>query len=134
MADGAAANEGLADLMHLDGTLHAGMYAELFEGILQGQGVENGGEHTHVVAGSPVNLKTLLSRAAKDISAADHDGDLRAEFVDFAQFLRDGINGFAINAESVRALEGFAGKFQENPVVGRVLFAALLHRFRLRCP
>ena len=49
MAHGAAADIGLTDLRHLDGRHDAGLDALFFERVLQGQGVDDGGEHAHMV-------------------------------------------------------------------------------------
>ena len=43
MAHGAAPDERLGDLRHGDGALHAGGDAEFFQGVLQGQRVDDGG-------------------------------------------------------------------------------------------
>src|SRR5580704_3696826 len=132
MAHGAAANEGFADLMHLDGALHASMDLSFFERVLQSKGVEDGGEHAHVIAGGAVDFKAFLAGAPEDISSANHDGDLHAEFIYFAKFFGDGVDGAAVDAEALRTLQRFAGEFEENAVVGRSWFAAFADGFCFR--
>src|SRR5215469_5683201 len=59
---------------------------------------------------SSVSCKAMaLTTVAKNVSAADHDGGFHTQFVNFFQLARNGLNGFAVNAESLRPLERFAG-------------------------
>ena len=55
MPAGAAADVGLGDAVHVDGGHHARFAAERFQGVLQGQGVDDGGQHAHVVGGGFLN-------------------------------------------------------------------------------
>ena len=52
---GASPDEGLGYLAHFDGRLDAGFDAVLLKGVLEGQGVDNGGEHAHIIAGCSVD-------------------------------------------------------------------------------
>ena len=47
--EGPAADERLGDLVHADRGHEPGLAAEPFEGVLQGQAVDHGGGHAHVV-------------------------------------------------------------------------------------
>ena len=55
MAHGAAADERLGHLVHFDGAEQTRVAAHLFERVLQGETVDHGGEHAHVVAGGAVD-------------------------------------------------------------------------------
>ena len=55
VAHGAAQDERLGDLVHRDGGLHAGADAHFFEAVHDGEAVDDGGEHAHVVAGGAVD-------------------------------------------------------------------------------
>ena len=85
--------------------------ALLFERVLQRQAVDHRGQHAHVIAGRAVDGQRFLARAAEDISAADHDGHLHAEVADFLHLARDAVDGFGVNAETLRTLKRFSGKF-----------------------
>src|SRR4029077_19857843 len=98
MARGAAADERLGDLVHFDGAHQAGEAAVFFERVLEGEGVYDGGEHAHVIAGGAVDGERFLAGAAEDVAAADHDGDVDAQGVDFFYFAGDAGNGFGVNA------------------------------------
>src|SRR5207245_3285850 len=51
VADGAAADKSFSNLGHGDGGLHARGHAELFQRVLQGQRVDDSGQHAHVITG-----------------------------------------------------------------------------------
>ena len=125
MAHGAAANKGLGDGLHLNRALQSRQYAEFFERVLQREAVDDGGQHAHRVRCSAVDRKRFLARAAKNVSTADHDGDVHAQIAHFFQFARDSSDGFGMNAEPLRPLQRFAGKFQDDPMIfGRGWFGA----------
>ena len=55
MASGAAPDIWLGHLRHLDRRHHARRLAHLLQGILQGEGVDDGRQHHHVVGVGPVH-------------------------------------------------------------------------------
>ena len=58
-------------------------HAEALEGVLQGQAVDDGGEHAHVVGGRLLDDLAAGGElgAAEDVAAADDDGQLHAAVV-----------------------------------------------------
>ena len=92
VADGAAANVRLCDLIHGDGGHHAALDIVFFDGVLECDGVDDGREHAHVVGGDAIHLFGLLGDAAEEVSTANDDGDFYAEgpkFHDFGGDLSD---------------------------------------------
>ena len=81
VAHGAAANVGFGDLVHLDGGHDTTEEAELFDSVLKGDGVDDGGEHAHVVGGDAVHVDGLLGDATEEVASADDDAYLAAESV-----------------------------------------------------
>src|SRR5690606_31614358 len=75
VADGAAADVVLADVVDLDGAHDPDLAAELFQGVLHGQGVDDRGEHAHLVAGDAVHAGGGQAGAAEDVATADDQGD-----------------------------------------------------------
>ena len=78
--EGPAADERLGDLVHADRGHEPGLAAHALQRVLQGQAVDDGGRHAHVVGrrllddvGAPAQLGT-----AEDVAAADHDRELDA--------------------------------------------------------
>ena len=114
MADGAAADEGLGDLVHFDGGLHAGVDVLFFERVLQGKRVDDRGQHAHVVGGDAVHVFGLVGNAAEEIAAAHDDGDLDTEAVHIGQFGGDFVNAGGVDAEALVGGQSFAGNFQQD--------------------
>ena len=96
----AAADIGLGNAVHADGRQKAGLTAHRLQGVLEGQAVHDRGEHAHVMRGrldDPGVTGGELS-AAEDVSAAEHDGDLRPVFrgaVSLRGQVQHGIHGDA---------------------------------------
>ena len=76
---GPTADVRLGNLGHLDGGHDAGRLGHLLEGVLQRQGVDDGGEHPHVVGVGPVHAFARSRVPPPDVAAPDHDGDLGAQ-------------------------------------------------------
>ena len=75
------ANEGLGQLRNVHGRHHARLHVKLLQRILQHHGVHYRRQHADVVGRRTVHVAGALRNAAKDIAAADHDGDLYAQSV-----------------------------------------------------
>ena len=118
VADGAAADERLGDRAHLDGGDHAGDDALLLERVLQRQGVDDRGQHAHVVGGRAVHAPGAGGDAAEDVAAADDDGGLDAQALDFGDIVGDLRRHGRIDAEVLLAHQGFAGQLQKDAFVG----------------
>ena len=82
---GAAADVGLGDLADLDRRHHPRVRPLLLERVLQGQGVEHGREHPHVVGGRAVHPRGRPLQAAVDVARADDDRDLESGRADLAR-------------------------------------------------
>ena len=108
---------GSATWRHVDRAQQARDDALLFERVLQREAVDHRGQHAHVVAGGAVDRKGFLARAAEDISSAHDNGHLNAQVADFLHFAGNAVNGFGVNAEALRTLKGFSGKFQNDASV-----------------
>ena len=79
VADRPAADVRLGDLGHRDRGLHAGGLAERLERVLEGERIDDRGQHAHVVGAGAVHAPTRSREAPEDVPAADDDGDLDVE-------------------------------------------------------
>ena len=61
----------------------------MLEGIAQGQGIDDSGQHPHVVGVGRIHALGLLGHPAEDVPATDHDGDLVSRFGRLGHLLRD---------------------------------------------
>ena len=108
MSDGAAANVGLGDLVHLDGGHDAAVHATLFERILEGEGVDDGAQHAHVVGGDAIHVARLLRDTAEEVATAHDDGNLDTRLADLGDLCADLVNSVDIDTEAASGGEGFA--------------------------
>ena len=109
MADRAPPDERLRHRAHLDRGHHARHHALLLERVLQGQRVDDGRQHAHVVAGGAVHPASARRDAAEDVAAADDDGGLDAERLDLLHVVRDLRRDGRIDAVLLLAHQRFAG-------------------------
>ena len=117
MAHGAATDERLGNLRHVDGALHAGRHAMTFERILQGQRVDDRGQHAHVISRGALDAFFAARHAAKDVPAPDDDDQLQAQSAHLADLRGHVRHARAVDAIALRVAEGFAGKFEEDAAV-----------------
>src|SRR5262245_45461009 len=121
MADGAAPNEHFRYLAHFNRRLDSGENVDLFESVLKGQGIDDRGQHAHVVGRNAVKTLCAGSESSKNISPADDNGDLNSEAMDLFDFVGDAKNDLGVDAEALISHQSFATEFQENSLVlGRV--------------
>lgn len=76
--DGAPLGVELADGLHSDGGQDAGLDADGAESGAEGEGVDDGGAHAHLVAFDAVESFLYSAQSTENVSAADHDSDLHA--------------------------------------------------------
>ena len=114
MANRAPANKGLGNLAHFNRRDHPRVRPFFLQRVLQGQGVDDGGQHAHVVGDNAVNPHRRCRHAADEIAAAHHNGDLHAHLPDFRYFLGNPRSHFRINAKSLLAHQGFATQLQQD--------------------
>ena len=117
VAHGAAANVRLGHLVHEDGAHHPAGDAALLERVLHGDGVDDRGEHAHVVGADAVHLLGLLGDAAEEVASADDDADLDAQRVDIDDFAGDFGDLAGIEAEAARAGQYLTRKLENDPFI-----------------
>ena len=118
VADGAPPDERLGNGPHLDGARHARQHALVLERVLQRQRVDHGGEHAHVVRRRAVHALGARGKPAEQVAAADDDGGLDPELLDFGDVLGDLRGDGGIDSERLLAHQGFTGELEEYTAVG----------------
>ena len=107
----ASANVRLRDLADFDRRHDARRNARFFKGVLQREGVDDGGEHAHVVGLGAVHPDAGPFEAAEDVPTADDDAYLDAEGVDLRQLDRCRAHHGGLDSESaVGAAKRFAAE------------------------
>ena len=120
MVDGATANIGLADLVHLDSAHHAAGNIVVLEGILQGERVHNGREHAHIIGLSTLHATGSACHAAENIAAADNDADLMANGEQLLDLLGKMVGNLGVDAILAVAHQCFAGKLKKHAFISDV--------------
>jgi len=120
VADGAAADVILADVVDLDRAHHAGLGAQLFQGVLHGQRVDHGGEHAHLVAGDPVHAACGQAGAAEDVAAADHQGHFGAGRLGFHHLTGEAVDHLGVDAVVLVSHQRLPGNFQQDAAIGEL--------------
>jgi len=107
VADCAATDERLGYLVHLDGGLHSSVHILFFERVLEGQGIDDGGQHSHVIGGNAVPYlwpgRRRLGRNCRRL----HDCDLNAEAVDVRKFGGDFVDAGGVDSKALLSSESF---------------------------
>jgi hypothetical protein len=119
MPDGATPDEGLGNLVHFDGRLHAGEDILFFERILERKRVDDGGQHPHVIGGDAIHVLGLVGDSTKKIAPAYNNRHLNAKTVYVGKLGCDFMNAFGIDAEALIGGKGFAGDFQQDALEDR---------------
>ena len=117
MADRSAADIGFCNLLHINRRLNAGSDTVLFHGILECQRVHHRGQHAHVVSRYPIHAFGRTGQAAPDIAAADDDGDLNIELIDFDDLFGNRFYRFRVDAVALFAGQCFAAQFQYDTII-----------------
>jgi len=115
---GPSADELLAHRRDFYSTEDPRRLAELLERLLHGTGVNNGSQHPHVigrVSGYVASLGEALS--PKEITSADHDGNLRSQLADIRYPLGNRNQGGAVNSKLTRLAKALARKLQQHTMI-----------------
>jgi hypothetical protein len=83
--------------------LHTRLDTGVAHGVLQCERVHHGGEHAHVVGRCTVHTGRTACHAAKNITAADDDRELRAHAHHFRDVCHHPFDCRAIDAEGIVA-------------------------------
>lgn len=113
----ASANVRFGNLRKRQSALHAGFNAGIAQSVLQGHGVHDRGQHTHVIARGAIHAGGAESHTAEDVTAAHNDAQFDAEIKHALDFLNDARKRCTIDTELIRPHQGFAGKLQKNALV-----------------
>ena len=120
MADGATADVRFGNLVHADRGLHSCRLATVLQRVLEGQGIDDGAEHAHVIGRDAVHAALARRVAADDVATADHDRELGVVFgLHRDDVHSDVVDDIGIDAEGRFAGESLASQLEEHPIVAR---------------
>ena len=104
------------------------MHADLFQGVLQRQGIDDGGQHAHLVGGYAVHFPGGGRDAAEDIAPAHHQTDLHAGGGHRSHFHSQFLDTRSIDTESRASGQRFAAELEQDPLILRHWRRAALRR------
>ena len=79
MANGAAEDERLGDILHFDRGLNTGLDADLLECAPQRESIDHSSKHPHVIRRGAIHAAIRRRKTAPDIATTNHDCHLDAE-------------------------------------------------------
>ena len=110
--DGTRLGVVFADGLHADRGQDFGLHAVVLQGRLQGQRVNDRGEHAHLVAFHAVEAFLCAREAAENVASADDDADLDACGRSRPDLFGVGLEYFGGEPVFLRTLQRFAAQFQ----------------------
>ena len=112
-------------LAHVERRRDASVGAVPLERLLDGERVEDGRQHPHVVAGRAVESAPAGGHAPEDVAAADHDPDVHTELVDGADLGRDRADDIEVDPILALAEQRLPAQLEEDSAVLRTLAGAV---------
>ena len=109
----AALDEEFAHSVDFEGAHDTNFLAVAFDRVTERDTVDDGGEHSHVVALRTVEPLGGHRRTAEDVASTDDDDDLFPTVRKRNDLFSQGMEEFDVDSVPCRALEGFAGKLEE---------------------
>src|SRR5438094_758774 len=76
MPDGAASDIGLGQFRNFNGALHTGGNSHFLKRILEGHGIDESGQHPHIICRDAVNPSSAIRSPAPNVSSPHNDSHL----------------------------------------------------------
>ena len=93
---------------------HPNTGSQAFKRILKRQGIDDRGQHPHVICGNAIHAGPGQPLTAKNIAAAYDDRGLHSQVGKFLNLARDACNHRHVDAVRLPAHEGLATQLQQN--------------------
>src|SRR6266404_2927175 len=87
------------------------------ERILHRQGVDDRGQHSHVIRGHSIHSSARQTGAAEDVAASQYHGHLHAHLRQVADFARNAFQNLRIDAVVFASQQRLSGQFDQNSAV-----------------
>ena len=98
---------------HVYGREHPCRLAYVGKGRAEGERVDDGCEHAHLVAHHAVEAFCSAAEAAEDVASADYDGNLDPAGHDILDLLGIGTEAFLVDAVALMSHERFTAQFEK---------------------
>ena len=117
VANRPAADIGLRNFLHRNGTLDPRRYPGPFKAILQGDGIHHRRQHADVIGGGTVHAGGRSLEAAKNVAAAHNDGQLGAIGHNGGDIAGDGLDDGGIDPVTLIPHQRFAAQLEKHTPV-----------------
>ncbi len=117
MPYGTAQDIRLGHFMHRNGRLDPGLHTFFLQGILQGQAVDHGSQHPHVVGRSAIHVIRTGGNPTENIPPADHDGDFHPKVENGANLFGHILDHIGADTEALISHQGFTTQLQQDALV-----------------
>ena len=117
VAHGAPTNIRFANGFDFQGTHDPGFGAEIFQGILQGHGIDHRGQHPHVVTLGAVHAAFFQLDSSENVATTDHNGDFNAQIAHLLDLAGIREQRLGIDTETLVTHQGFSAQFEQYPLV-----------------
>ena len=112
MPDGTGADVGLSDGLHLNGGLNTDIHFLALQHIRHGQGIDDRGQHPHVVSTDSLHIIAAVLLAPPEVAAAYHNAHLDAQLGTFFDGIGHFVNHIKVQAAPFVASQGFSADLQ----------------------
>src|SRR4051812_45675497 len=101
MAERAAPDVGLGQLLHPDGRHDSRIETLALQDVLERKRVDHGPEHAHVVCRDAIHAVLRQLRATDDVATADYEADADTHVSDFLDVIGKPVHSFEIENQSL---------------------------------
>lgn len=129
VADSAATDIWLGNLIHADGADNAAMDTKGFQRGLHAKRVHHGRQHAHIVSGRTFHPLGASLKAAEDVAATDDHADLDTKVMNRFHLAGDTRNGRRMQTIALIPHQGLARNLQQNAGIAGCVYVLLIrHR------
>ena len=107
---------GLRDLAHGLGGQDLGRLTMLLQHVLEGQGVDDGGQHPHLVGPGALHLVSAVLQAPPKVAAANHNAHLDALINAVLHRSAHGMDEGEVQSPSGVGCQGLSAELQQDPL------------------
>ena len=111
----------LCNLAHFNGSLYTDIHTALLQRILQGQRIDGGCQHAHIVCTGTLHLTAAILDTTPEVPAADNNADLCTNINALFDYVTNRADYVKIQSELFVTSQCFTADFNENTLILRCI-------------